>query len=49
MIVRFEGGVHDIGLRKLLRILGSLDLAISVRPSAGPPVLEKLDRIFAED
>lgn len=49
MIVRFEGGVHDIGLRKLLRILGSLDLAISVRPSAEPPVLEELDRIFAED
>lgn len=49
MIVRFERGEHDIGLRKLLRIFGSLDLDITVRPGAGRPVLEELDSIFKED
>ena len=49
MIVRFENGEHDIGLRKLLRILSALDLDISVRPGVGRPVLEELDSIFKED
>jgi hypothetical protein len=49
MILRFEKGDHDIGLRRLLRLCSALDLELTVRPGRGRPVLEELDELFKDD
>jgi transcriptional regulator with XRE-family HTH domain len=49
MILRFEKGDHDIGLRRLLRLCSALDLELTVRPGRGWPVLEELDELFKDD
>jgi len=49
MIVRFEKGDHDIGLRPLLRLCDALGLELSIRPGRGRPVLEELGEIFGDD
>ena len=49
MILRFEKGDHDIGLRRLLRLCAALDLELIVRPGRGRPTLEELDELFKDD
>jgi transcriptional regulator with XRE-family HTH domain len=49
MIVRFENGDHDIGLRRLLRLCDALSLELSLRPGKGRPVLEELRELFKDD
>lgn len=49
MIVRFENGDHDIGLRRLLRICDALGLELQIRPGKGRPVVEELGEIFKDD
>lgn len=49
MILRFEKGDHDIGLRRLLRLCSALDLELIVRPGQGRPILEELDELFKDD
>ena len=49
MVLRFEKGDHDIGLRRLLRLCAALDLDLSVRPGRGRPTLEELDELFRDD
>ena len=49
MIVRFENGDHDIGLRRLLRICDALGLELLIRPGKGRPVVEELGEIFKDD
>ncbi|MGV0953637.1 MAG: helix-turn-helix transcriptional regulator [Fluviibacter sp.] len=48
-ISRFENGVHDPGLRRLLRLCQALDLELLVRPGAGLPTLDDLDHLFNEE
>lgn len=36
------GTVQEIGIRKILRILGYLELEFQVRPSGLPPTLDEL-------
>lgn len=49
MILRFEKGDHQIGLRRLLRLCAALDLELIVRPGRGRPTLEELDELFKDD
>jgi transcriptional regulator with XRE-family HTH domain len=49
MVVRFENGAHDIGLRRLLRLCDALGLELSIRPGQGRPVLEELGALFGDD
>ncbi|HAS50394.1 MAG TPA: transcriptional regulator [Gammaproteobacteria bacterium] len=49
MILRFEKGDHDIGLRRLLRLCTALDLDLVVRPGHGRPTLDELDELFKDD
>lgn len=37
-----SGTVQDIGVRKLIRILGYLGLELRVRPAGMPPTLDEL-------
>ncbi|MDR1647051.1 MAG: helix-turn-helix transcriptional regulator [Zoogloeaceae bacterium] len=48
MVLRFENGGHDIGLRRLLRLASGLGLEMLVRPGNGCPVLEDLSALFGE-
>lgn len=45
---RFEGGKHDIGLRRLMRICEALGLDLIARPGAGRPTVDDLDALFGE-
>ncbi|GIK74491.1 MAG: hypothetical protein BroJett021_34790 [Chloroflexota bacterium] len=49
--LRFEGGKtgHDIGLRRLIRILSTLGLEIALRPMSAPPTLEELNETFRDE
>lgn len=49
MVVRFENGSHDIGLRRLLRLCDALDLELTLRPGKGRPVLEELGDLFKDE
>jgi HTH-type transcriptional regulator/antitoxin HipB len=49
MVVRFENGNHDIGLRRLLRLCDALDLELTLRPGKGRPVLEELADLFKDE
>jgi len=49
MVVRFENGDHDIGLRRLLRLCAVLGLDLSARPGRGRPVAEDLDQLFKDE
>ena len=48
-ISRFENGTHDPGLRRVLRLCEALDMELLVRPGAGLPTADDLDRLFNED
>jgi HTH-type transcriptional regulator / antitoxin HipB len=48
-IVAIEAGTHDIGLRKLLRILDSLGLALSLRSNRRRPSEGELSELFGGD
>jgi len=37
-----NGTVSEIGIRKLIRILDTLDLELRVRPAGAPPTLDEL-------
>ncbi len=47
-IVAIEAGTHDIGLRKLLRILDSLGLALSVKSGRRRPTEDELSAMFGD-
>lgn len=49
MVVRFENGNHDIGLRRLLRLCAVLELELIVRPGSGRPVAEDLGELFKDE
>jgi HTH-type transcriptional regulator/antitoxin HipB len=48
MVLRFENGGNDIGLRRLLRLSAALGLEVLVRPGGGRPVMEDLGALFGE-
>ncbi len=45
---RFEQGKHDIGLRRLMRICGTLSLDLIARPGSGRPTLDDLEQLFGD-
>lgn len=49
MVVRFENGSHDIGLRRLLRLCDALDLDLTLRHGKSRPVLEELGDLLRDE
>jgi transcriptional regulator with XRE-family HTH domain len=45
-MVAFEAGQHDIGVRKLLRLLDSTGLALAVKEAGSRPVESELRTLF---
>lgn len=48
-MIAMEAGKHDIGLRKLIRILDSLGMTISLRKDTARPTESELADLFKED
>lgn len=44
-----ESGEADVGLRRLVRLLRSLDLSIEISPGTGRPTESQLAHIFRDD
>lgn len=48
-MVDIEAGKHDIGIRKLLRILDSIGLTLIIREGKDRPTESELSSIFRDD
>ena len=48
-IIDFEAGKSDIGMRRLMRILSALNLALSVNPASERPTESELRDLFKDD
>lgn len=48
-LVDLEAGKHDIGLRKLLRLLDSTGLSLSIKEGRDRPTEDELADFFKED
>lgn len=48
-VVALEAGQHDIGIRKLLRLLDSTGLTLSVKEGGGRPMESELRTLFSDD
>ena len=48
-MIAIEAGNHDIGIRKLLRLLDSTGLTLSVKEGKNRPTESELSELFKED
>ncbi|MES2832985.1 MAG: helix-turn-helix transcriptional regulator [Pseudomonadota bacterium] len=48
-IIDFESGKSDLGIRRLMRILLALNLALSIGPASERPIESELRDIFKDD
>ena len=48
-IIAVEAGQHDIGVRKLLRLLDSTGLTLSVKEGGNRPMESELRTLFSDD
>ncbi|WP_334190647.1 helix-turn-helix domain-containing protein [Noviherbaspirillum sp.] len=48
-MVAIEAGAHDIGIRKLIRLLDSTGLTLTVKEGKDRPTESELSELFRED